>query len=451
MNVISIAQADEVERPHILYAQRQLLGAFLSDPEVWGELSFLRPEHFPDPWAAKVLKAFMTCLEAEETPTPFAIAARAEGVDAKSLFCLIREFVSLINVPNLASDLITEWHWSELAAVVAKGVRDVNDRKALDRHQGDYESIVSRMRGQDSDRALVSKAIDALYSRIEAIGLGDYSDGTLSTGLQLLDAKLGGYRKGELVVFAGRPGMGKSVQAICAARAIAHQGRGVALYSLELSQTQVTARLVANEMWHPVQGIHFSRIMKGQLSQAEQRRLTACHEQLSGLPLHIDTRGGLGITDIIASTRTFADWCRQEGKPLGAVVIDYLGLVQASDRYKGRKVDEIGEITGALKALAKEMDITVILLCQLSRQVESREDKRPVLSDLRDSGAIEQDADAVCFLYRPAYYEHKAGNPVAESIANLLEVIIAKNRSGAEGRVDLFIDVACNAIRDEGA
>jgi replicative DNA helicase len=275
----------------------------------------------------------------------------------------------------------------------------------------------------------------------------------ISTGMRDLDAKLGGLQQSDLVVLAGRPGMGKTALATNIAYNIAraHQselqpdgtlktinGGIVGFFSCEMSAEQLATRILAEQT-----NIASSTIRRGGITEREFEKIRDHTIELQSLPLYVDETGGLSISQLTARARRLK---RQKG--LDVIMVDYIQLLQGSGKRSDNRVQEVTEITTSLKALAKELNCPVIALSQLSRQVESRDDKRPQLSDLRESGSIEQDADAVIFVYREEYYlqnkEPRPGTPEHEKwqldmslVHGRAEVIIAKQRHGPTGTVEL--------------
>jgi replicative DNA helicase len=282
-------------------------------------------------------------------------------------------------------------------------------------------------------------------------------DGKLSgiaTGLRDLDTKMGGLQRSDLIIVAGRPGMGKTALATNIAYNIAeaHQaevqadgtmksvnGGIVGFFSCEMSAEQLATRILAEQT-----GIASSMIRRGGIKQDEFDRIRDYTIRLEHLPLYVDETGGLSISQLTARARRLK---RQKG--LDVIMVDYIQLLQGSGkRGNDNRVQEVTEITTSLKALAKELNIPVVALSQLSRQVESRDDKHPQLSDLRESGSIEQDADVVLFVYREEYYlqnkepkpgtaEHEKWQLEIELAHGKAEVIIAKQRHGPTGTVQL--------------
>jgi len=297
-----------------------------------------------------------------------------------------------------------------------------------------------------------------------ALNSGGHLSG-FTTGLESLNAKIGGLHKSDLIIVAGRPGMGKSALGTNIAFAAARRflkdaedgiepsksaGAPAALFSLEMSADQLATRILAEQS-----GISSENLRMGRISQQEFRHLARAAAELQSLPLYIDDTPGLTI----AALRTRARRLKRQ-KGIGLVVVDYLQLLQGSGKNSNdNRVQEISEISRGLKQLAKELDLPVIGLSQLSRAVEQREDKRPQLSDLRESGSIEQDADIVLFIYREDYYlaahqptddhpDFAEWKEKMERAYGRAEVIVAKQRHGATGKVHLKFDSRITKFSD---
>ena len=242
-----------------------------------------------------------------------------------------------------------------------------------------------------------------------------------TTGFTDLDLRTSGLHNSDLIIVAARPAMGKSAFAINIATNLALSGTPVAIFNLEMSKEQVGNRILCSEAM-----VDSNKIRTGQVEDEDWMKLASTLGRLSEAPIYIDDTAGISIMEIRAKCRKL-----KLEKDIGLVVIDYLQLIQGSGKRNASREQEISEISRSLKILAKELDIPVIALSQLSRGVEKRDDKRPMLSDLRESGAIEQDADIVMFLYRDDYYNDDSEKK------NVAEVILAKHRGGATGTVDL--------------
>lgn len=244
----------------------------------------------------------------------------------------------------------------------------------------------------------------------------------ISSGFSDLDLKTSGLHNSDLIIVAARPAMGKSAFAINIATNVAIQSsKPVAIFNLEMSKEQVGNRILCCEAM-----VDSNKIRTGQIEDDDWVKLASTLGRLSETPIYIDDTAGISIMEIRAKCRKL-----KLERDIGLVVIDYLQLIQGSGTKNSSREQEISEISRSLKILAKELDIPVIALSQLSRSVEKRDDKRPMLSDLRESGAIEQDADIVIFLYRDDYYNEDSEKK------NVAEVILAKHRGGSTGTVDL--------------
>jgi replicative DNA helicase len=274
------------------------------------------------------------------------------------------------------------------------------------------------------------------------------ADKTLSgvtTGLEALDKATGGMKSGQLIIIAGRPAMGKTALALTVAKGAAKSGKNVAFFSIEMESDELTLRLACDMLYGSTTPITYFDAGNGNIDNHEHIKLCQAFDQVSRLPVHISDRGGNTVDSV-----------RIESRHL--IVIDYLQLMTVTSRYKGNRVQEISEITSSLKRLAKEINTPILLLSQLNRGLESRDNKRPLLSDLRDSGAIEQDADIVLFVYRDHYYlKNNEPNSVSDKCDWLddlkkkehqMELIIAKQRRGPTKTLYLDCFLHSNAIRD---
>jgi replicative DNA helicase len=250
------------------------------------------------------------------------------------------------------------------------------------------------------------------------------------TGFLDLDRRTSGFQAGDLIVLAARPSMGKTALAINIAEHVAlHEELPVAVFSMEMSASQLAIRIVGS-----IGRIDQMRLRTGKLKDEEWPRLTEAIEKLRNISLHIDETPGLTVSELRANARRLA---RQCGGKLGLIVVDYLQLMSVSSSMsEENRATAVGEISRGLKMLAKELGCPVIALSQLSRGVESRTDKRPLMSDLRESGAIEQDADVVMFIYRDDYY-NKMDGPTPSKEPGVAEVIISKQRNGPTGTIKL--------------
>ena len=291
---------------------------------------------------------------------------------------------------------------------------------------------------------------------------GEVPDRTVSTGFADLDAATGGYRGGDLWILGARPGIGKTVYAVTSGNKVARKGWGVKLFSLEVAEPQIMARLLADLAFAAGDPVPFKDVLRAQakrdvLTGSQLDRLERARELLADRPLVLDVASRLSPGEIKLRVHAERQRMAARGVELKVVFIDYLKQVAASDRYKGNRVQEIGEVSYSLKQLAKDEDVCVVLLAQLNRELEKREDKRPTLADLRDSGDLEADADVVAFLHRESHHllnseAYKRQDP--DTLSRYLdtkyeaEVILGKNRAGPTITVPLWCNMACSTMSD---
>ncbi|MDP8959573.1 MAG: replicative DNA helicase [Actinomycetota bacterium] len=266
-------------------------------------------------------------------------------------------------------------------------------------------------------RPLLTTALET----IEEMGARGSEITGLSTGFRDLDRKLAGLQPANLVIIAARPSMGKSALAVNIAQNVAAQGSAVAIFSLEMSRQELVHRMLCS-----LGRVDSQKLRTGQLGQQHWQKIVRAAAQLFEVPIFLDDSPSLTATDLRARCRRLK---RQQD--LGLVVVDYLQLMQSSGRAENRQ-QEIAEISRSLKGLARELQVPIIAVSQLNRALETRQDKRPLLGDLRESGSLEQDSDVVLFIYRDEYY-----HPENQEAKGLAEVIVAKHRSGATGRIDM--------------
>ena len=268
--------------------------------------------------------------------------------------------------------------------------------------------------------------LDDAFNRIEELHNNKGALRGLKTGFQDIDKKTAGLQKGDLVIIGARPAMGKTTFAQNLAYNVASiNNRGVLFFSMEMASNEIIDRMISD-----VSGVGNWGIRTGNLSDEEFAKIGDAMGEMAEIPIYIDDTSSMTIMELRNKVRRAA-----HDHDIGVVIIDYLQLLDGSDKYKGQRVQEVSEVSRGLKILARELSIPVIALAQLSRNVTGRENPRPILSDLRDSGSIEQDADLVMFLHRPDYYKQNDDN---YEETHITEVIIAKHRHGETGRVDLY-------------
>jgi replicative DNA helicase len=463
MNANSPAPPDAL--PVNIEAEQAFLGAALVNNDVLALVSgFLEPRHFSEALHARIYSIMLELAGNGQRATVVTVKTflaeviLPHNVTVQAYLArLSAEATTIINAPDYAGVIVDLWQRREIirlaqdaaeaarCAEISSGPVDILDDL-------DASLIDLRNSGRQSsvERSTLAGGADDLLADIETVRRGDAPPVPTSGFADINRAIGGGLRPGRLVVVAGRPGMGKSVLMCAMARRAARKGFGVDIYSLEIDRRELTARLMANALAPSVDPIDYRDLLIGNVGDAILPRLRELRDQFAELPMSIDATPGLKISQIESRAKRTAMRLERAGKRLDVVFIDYLGLVGASERYKGRKVDEMGEVVLGAKNMAKRLGVCVVMLAQLNRGVESRDCKRPLMSDLRDSGNIEEHADAVGLLYRPAYYDAKDPRMTRDAdfmVAaaerhSVLEVIFDKNRLGPTGKVVLYCDVA---------
>ena len=456
--------------PHNIEAEQQLLGALLSDNDLYDRAaSIVRREHFFDPVHARIFEICAAQIQKRALASPVTLKTfleHDEGLKALGgpsyLVTLAASAVAAYAVKDYAQmiyDLAIRRELMALGHDIAAQASDVNvDLEPADQIV-DAEAKLYKLAEQGKTDSGFQSFLSAIRQAVDVANAAYQRDGGLagvSTGLVDLDRKLGGLHRSDLLILAGRPSMGKTSLATNIAFNVAKafregktfdgrdgaaEGGVVGFYSLEMSAEQLAARVLSEAAEVPSE-----QIRKGDMTEAEFRRFVEAAKALEKCPLYIDDTPALPIAQLAARARR-----QKRVHGLDLLIIDYLQLVRAPGSGDNR-VNEVSAITQGLKAIAKELDIPVIALSQLSRQVESREDKRPQLSDLRESGSIEQDADVVMFVFREEYYKEreKPGEHDLEAMAKWqdemeklhgrAEVIIGKQRHGPIGTVDLSFE-----------
>lgn len=277
-----------------------------------------------------------------------------------------------------------------------------------------------------SDYVAMDELLADAFDRIEELHKNKGALRGLKTGFRDLDKKTAGLQKGDLVIVGARPAMGKTTFAQNLAYNIASiNNKGVLFFSMEMAANEIIDRMISD-----VSGVDNWKMRTGNLSEEEFSRIGDALGEMDEIPIYIDDTSSMTIVELRNKARRAV-----HDHDIGVVIVDYLQLIQGSDRYRGNRVQEVTEISRGLKILARELEIPVVALAQLSRNVTGRDDPRPVLSDLRESGSIEQDADLVMFLHRPDYYRQ---NEDDYEDTHITELIVAKHRHGAVGKIKLY-------------
>ena len=454
--------------PHNIEVEQALLGAILVNNEAFYRVSdFLEPRHFFEPLHNKIYELAGSLVRQGKVASPVTLKTflpadlDVAGLNASQYLArLAAEATTVINAEDygrtiydlairrdlilIGEDMVNVAYDAPVDLAPAAQIEDAERKLYQIAETGKYDGGFQRF-------------AQALTTAVDMAAHAYQRDGKLSgiaTSLKDLDRMMGGLQKSDLVIVAGRPGMGKTALATNIAYNIARAWRGdvqadgrtatinggiVGFFSLEMSAEQLATRIVSEQTEIPSY-----RIRRGEIDTTDFDRIVETAREIEALPLYIDETGGLSVAQLAARARRLK---RQRG--LDLLVVDYIQLLQGSMRRAAEgRVQEVTEITTSLKALAKELSIPIVALSQLSRQVENREDKRPQLSDLRESGSIEQDADVVLFVFREEYYlrnrepragteEHFKWQAEMEEVHGKAEVIIGNQRHGPTGTVPL--------------
>ena len=466
--------------PHNIEAERALIGAIMLNNRAYESVSdYLRAEHFSDAVHAKVFESASRLMEQGHQATPITLKTYLEqdpivqeAGGMAYLTSLANSVVTIINAGDYGRLIYDLFLRRELINVGQDMVNEAFDsdldQTALNQIE-DSEQKLFDLSSKGQTEGGFEQCEHALTNAIDIAEAAHRRDGALAgttTGLKDLDYKLGGLHPSDLLILAGRPAMGKTALATTIAfNAAQHfqntdreedRGKLVAFFSLEMSSEQLATRILAERA-----RLSSHDIRTGRLAHDDFGRLVSASQELHTLPLFIDDTAAITISAMRTRCRRLARQARSDKhNGLGLIVVDYLQLLDGSSSNRAEnRVQEISAISRGLKALAKELDVPVLALSQLSRAVEQREDKRPQLSDLRESGSIEQDADAVMFVYREEYYlERKQPQREAydredsyqekmlkwqsdmETVHNVAEVIIGKQRHGPTGTVKLLFE-----------
>jgi replicative DNA helicase len=473
--------------PQNVEAEGALLGALMIDNRLAEDIQLkLRPDHFHEPLHARIYESILKLIDRNMIASPVTLRPLFEADEEMKelggpayLAQLTGSGAAIIGARDFAEQI---YELALLRALIGVGREMVES--ALDTSEsvdplGQIEAaetalyrVAEEGGGEGNVKSFAEATRMAVQMAEKALNTGGGLSG-VTTGLDGLNTRTGGLHHSDLIILAGRPGMGKTALATNIAFNAAQRyvrdledgiagdksaGAGVAFFSLEMSADQLATRILAEQS-----GIPSENLRMGKISQQDFRNLARAAADLESLPLYIDDTAGLTI----AALRTRARRLKRQ-KGVGLIVVDYLQLLQGTGRNSNEnRVNEISEISRGLKTLAKELNVPVLALSQLSRAVEQREDKRPQLSDLRESGSIEQDADIVLFVYREEYYvqsrepkrpiegddakvhdAHQEWARDMERVYGLAELIIAKQRHGATGKVKLKFESKITRFSD---
>ena len=427
--------------PQNVDAEKSLLGAILRDEDIFPEiLEKLGPDDFYDKKHATIFRAMKVLYEHNQ---PIDLLTVTSGLkDAK----VLKEIGGAPYLAELTNSVPTTAHAKTYADLVEQAsIRRRLIKAGTNIVEGAYdgEKEVGELLGKaekelfevsdkniKSDYSPLSDLLIDAFNRMENLHKNRGALRGLKTGYAKLDKNTAGFQKGDLIIIGARPAMGKTTFAQNLALNVAEiNKKSVLFFSMEMAKAEIIDRMIA-----PMADVNSWDIRTGNISDDAFSRIGDALGQMSEIPLLIDDTSNMTILELRNKARRAA-----HDYDLGMIIVDYLQLIQGSDRYAGNRVQEVTEISRGLKILARELEVPVIALAQLSRNVTGRDDPRPVLSDLRESGSIEQDADLVMFLHRPDYYNKNKPDYVE---TNITELLMAKHRHGPMETIHLYFDGA---------
>lgn len=461
-----------VAMPVNIEAEQALLGAILVNGDAIAAVSgFLDQAHFAEPIHGEVYRIMCDMTRLGKRVSPITLK------DFLPPDQMVGEATLWQYIVHLTADAATVIN----AADFAIAIRDMALRRGLAEIGHGMAAWARNARPGESPAVQIAEAEARLYDLTRDLNRGNHravryagqigddivtsldaadpDGGPTPTGFADLDKVIGGLRKGNLTIAAGRPGMMKTGLASSLSLNVAGRGKGVLFFSLDMPAGELVARMLTDLSWSQTASVAYKDVLNRAVSRLDDREMLAdASRRLRSLPVIVDPQPGLTIAEIIVRARRWADATEKKGRQRGAVVIDHLGKIRPAERRAESRHLELGEYTNSLVDLASDLAVPVVLLCQLNRAVEARENKRPSLADLRESGRIEEDAAVVIGIYREAYYlsRDRHDDPDRENdrvdrlhrVKHDMEAIVLKNRHGEEGIARLWVDVASGAVRN---
>lgn len=421
--------------PQNLDAEKSLLGAVLIDEEVLADVTeVVKARDFYDKRHAAIFSGMLRLYEKHK---PVDLLTLTDELKRKDDLDMVGGSAYLTELTNYVP---TAAHAEAYADIVAQSAvrrrlikasadiselgydEDTTTQEILEKAEAELFAVSDQ--SLKNDITSIEEILTDSFDRMEELHRNKGALRGIRTGYRDLDNMTAGLQRSDLIILAARPAMGKTTLVTNLAYNVATIAKEpVLFFSLEMSKEQLVDRMLAD-----ASGVDSWNIRTGNLSDDDFAKLSEAMGEMAEAPIFIDDKPGLSVLEL----RTKARRASHE-RPLGLIIIDYLQLMQSNGNHNGNRVQEVSEISRGLKLIARELNVPVIALSQLSRSVESRTPPIPMLSDLRESGSIEQDADMVSFIYRPAYYE-----PDNPDVANITELIIAKHRNGPVGKVELY-------------
>ena len=423
--------------PQDIVAEKSLLGAIMLSDSVLPEiLTILRPQDFYDEKHQTIFAAMMNLYDQHRPVDLLTLTSELKSlkklkeIGGAPYLTELSNFVPASSHARAYADIIEKA--STRRRLIKAGTQIANKAFEEDANVDDLVGAAEKELFEVSDKIVRSDYVtmDALladaFDRIEELHKNKGALRGLKTGFRDLDKLTAGFQRGDLIIVGARPAMGKTTFAQNLAYNIASiNKKGVLFFSMEMAANEIIDRMISD-----VSGVDNWKMRTGNLSDEEFSKIGDALGEMDELPIFIDDTSSMNIMELRNKARRAV-----HEHDIGIILIDYLQLIQGSDRYKGQRVQEVTEISRGLKILARELEIPVVALAQLSRNVAGRDNPRPVLSDLRESGSIEQDADLVLFLHRPDYYKQNDDN---YEETHITELLIAKHRHGAVGKVELY-------------
>ena len=468
-NNLSIVKDNFKELPNNIEAEQAVIGSILVSNEIFDEVNLIiKSDNFYDPMHKKIYSALENLIYKGMLANPITLKNYFEDekddLNVPEYLVKITKFSTssrqAIEYSKIIYDMFVRRELIKISEQTIDNAKlndlDVDGKKIL---EGCEKSLYDLAENGGYNNSSIVQFHEAVRQTIEMASIAYKNDEGIvgvPTGLRDLDDRLGGLHKSDLIIIAGRPGMGKTALAtniaFNAAKSLQDKGKksSVAFFSLEMSSEQLSTRILAEQS-----RIKSNDIRRGRISDEQFDKFIETSKNIAELPLLIDETPAISIAAMSNRARRLK---RKEGG-LDLIVVDYIQLMRGSSNLKDGRVQEISEITQGLKALAKELSVPVVALSQLSRAVEQRDNKKPQLSDLRESGSIEQDADVVMFVYREAYYlenkeprpatvEHAEWQAKMNEISNLAEVLIQKQRHGPTGNIMLEFEAMYTKFKD---
>ncbi|MBR2994710.1 replicative DNA helicase [Candidatus Saccharibacteria bacterium] len=423
--------------PHDDVAEKSLLGALIINNDVLPEiLTIIKPRDFYDERHQIIFEAISNLYDNHKPIDLLTLTSELKSkkqldkIGKASYLAELSNFVPAASHAKAYAELIEKA--STRRRLITAGTRiaekafqeDANPDELIGSAEQELFEVSDKI--VKSDYVSIDQLLADAFDRIDELHRNKGALRGLKTGFRDLDKKTAGFQKGDLVIIGARPAMGKTTFAQNLAYNIASiNKKGVLFFSVEMSAREIIDRMISD-----VSGVDNWKMRTGNLSDEEFQKIGDAMDEMDDLPIYIDDSSSMTIVELRNKARR-----AMHDHEIGIILLDYLQLLQGSDRYKGNKVQEVTEISRGLKILARELNIPVVALAQLSRNVTGRDDPRPVLSDLRDSGSIEQDADLVMFLHRPDYYHQNDDN---YEKTNVTELLISKHRHGPVGKIELY-------------